>query len=397
MIFLKNFTKRLFSTKINFVPNTSNIKNLLYFGSESDILSNPDYSKVFKNELRIKDFKKKKVDSSYSWSQDPSICRYSERLVLASVTDDPESNRDLTSKIIRGIQSFNELHIKFSSGLTLSQRRILLNSILLTNYKFSKKSEIKIDDNQEDNNIVEQPPKDKFIREINIVEDEVIVNNRENIKFWIDMANASLFTRNLANERGNPDYLESEARKVIKEINSPDVNIEVIKGKKLAENNLNLLYSVGKSAESEPRLIILSFKGNKNESNYQYSVVGKGVTFDTGGLNLKPTNHIEDMYLDKHGACNALAVFKYAVKQELPINLVCVLACAENSIDSNSYKPSDIISSYKGLTVEITNTDAEGRLCLADALSYVQKNYGPNHIIDLATLTGACMVALVKF
>ena len=183
--------------------------------------------------------------------------------------------------------------------------------------------------------------------------------------------------------------------KVVKNLNNKTVGVEIIKGKKLAENNLNLLYSVGKSADSEPRLIILTYKGDKNTNLFKYSVVGKGVTFDTGGLNLKPTGHIEDMYLDKHGACNALAVFKYAVEQNLPINLVCSLACAENSIDSSSYKPSDIITSYKGLTVEITNTDAEGRLCLADAVSYVQKNYQPIHIIDLATLTGACMVALV--
>jgi len=396
MILFKIFSKKTFSTKINFVPKTSTVRNLLYFGNEAEILSNPQFSKVFKNELRLKDFKKKKVDSSYSWSQDPSVCSYSERLVLASVTDDPESNRALTSKIVRGIQSFNELHVMFSNQLSLSQRRVILNSLVLTNYKYSKKSDIKLDNNQGENEAQEKPPKDKFIEQINIIEDELIVKNKDNINFWLNMAFASIFTRNLANERGDPDYLESEARKVIKQLNSKDVNIEVIKGKKLAENNLNLLYSVGRSAVSEPRLIVLTYKGNKSDTNFQYSVVGKGVTFDTGGLNLKPTNYIEDMYLDKHGACNALAVFKYAVEQKLPINLVCSLACAENSIDSFSYKPSDIITSYKGLTVEITNTDAEGRLCLADALSYVQKNYSPKHIIDLATLTGACMVALVK-
>ena len=316
-------------------------------------------------------------------------------MILASVSDDAEANRTLVSKIVIGTPSSQELHVKFSEQLSLHQRRVILNSLVLTNYKYSQKSDIKLENNDEKEKEEEvKPPKDKFVESINIIEDEIISKNRNNIDFWLNLAYASLFTRNLANERGDPDFLESEARKVVKELKSEDVGIEVVKGKKLAEGGLNLLYAVGKSAASEPRLIVLTYRGDKSNSTYKYSVVGKGVTFDTGGLNLKPTNYIEDMYLDKHGACNSLSVFKYVVEQKWPINLVCSLACAENSIDSKSYKPSDIITSYKGLTVEITNTDAEGRLCLADALSYVQKHYQPKHIIDIATLTGACMVAL---
>lgn len=394
-IFSKQFT-----TKLKFVPENSTIKNLLYIGHESEILSNPSFSRIFKNESRTKDFKKRKVDTSYSWSEDQNQCQYSERLYLASVTDDQESNRGLVSKIIKNVQNSKELHVKFSKDLTLHQRRIILNSLILANYKFSRKSDLKFDAEKEDKDAIkevkEEPPKEKYIEEIHILEDDLIVKNKENIDFWVNLAYASLFTRDLANERGDPDFLEAEARKVIKECGGKNVGIEVIKGKKLVENNLNLLYNVGKSAVSEPRLIVLTYDGDKNDKRYKYSIVGKGVTFDTGGLNLKPTNSIEDMFLDKHGACNSLAVFKYAVAQNLPINLVCSLACAENSIDSKSYKPSDIITSYKGYTVEITNTDAEGRLVLADALSYVQKNYQPVHIIDLATLTGACVVALVN-
>jgi leucyl aminopeptidase len=391
----KFFSKRLFSSKLNFVTNPTNVKNLVYFGTESDILSNPVYSKVFKNETRIKDFKKKKVDSSYSWSSDSSICPYSERLILASVNEDPEANRGLVSKIVKGSPCSKELFVKFSDKLSLHQRRVILNSLVLSNYKFTKKSNIKLEiPEKEKDTPTEEPPKDKFVEEINIIEDHLIVSHRENINFWLNLAYASLFTRNLANERGDPDFLESEARKVILQLENSIVNIEVIRGEDLVSNELNLLHAVGKSAQSEPRLIVLTYNGNLNSTDFKYAVVGKGVTFDTGGLNLKPTNYIEDMYLDKHGACNSLAVFKYVVEQKWPINLVCSLACAENSIDSKSYKPSDIITSHKGLTVEITNTDAEGRLCLADALSYVQKQYKPKHIIDLATLTGACMVAL---
>src|SRR4051812_35317040 len=105
----RHFLKRLFSTKINFVPDSSNIKNLLFFGTEADILTNPIYSKVFKNDTRIKDFKKRKVDSSYSWTQDRSICPYSERLVLASVTEDAEANRGLVSRLVKSVLSTKEL------------------------------------------------------------------------------------------------------------------------------------------------------------------------------------------------------------------------------------------------------------------------------------------------
>jgi leucyl aminopeptidase len=219
----------------------------------------------------------------------------------------------------------------------------------------------------------------------------------DSLGLWVNLANATLYTRNLANQRPNVatcDFLEDIARKIYSNNKDKKVAIEVMKGEELAKNGLNLIHAVGKSAESEPRMIILTYKGKPEENNFSHAIVGKGLTFDTGGLNLKPTNYIEDMYLDKHGACNTLSVFKSVVEMGLPINLVCAVGAAENSIDSLSYKPSDIIKSHKGYTVEITNTDAEGRLVLADVLSYVQQKYKPNNIIDLATLTGACMVAL---
>lgn len=214
----------------------------------------------------------------------------------------------------------------------------------------------------------------------------------------MNLANATLYTRALANTRPNVascDFLESVARKLYDSNKaSSDITIEVIKGSALLAENCNLIYAVGKAAESEPRMIILQYKGDKTSNKISHAIVGKGLTFDTGGLNLKPTNYIEDMYLDKHGACNTLSVFKTVVESGMKINLVCAIGAADNAIDAKSYKPSDIITSRKGYTVEITNTDAEGRLVLADVLTYVQQIYKPERVIDLATLTGACMVAL---
>jgi leucyl aminopeptidase len=155
-----------------------------------------------------------------------------------------------------------------------------------------------------------------------------------------------------------------------------------------------LIYSVGKAAESSPKIIVMEYYGFSVNKPITHAILGKGVTFDTGGLNLKPGSSMDTMYYDKHGACNTIAIFNSVVRLNLKINCVFVIGLAENSVDSVSYRPSDILMSKKGLTVEVGNTDAEGRLVLADCLTHIQDNYKPKVIIDLATLTGACMVGL---
>jgi leucyl aminopeptidase len=157
---------------------------------------------------------------------------------------------------------------------------------------------------------------------------------------------------------------------------------------------MNLFHSVGKGATSEPRCITVFYQGNPANKDIDIAFVGKGLTFDTGGLNLKPTGSIEDMYYDKAGACAVMGALKGALELGIKKNVVFAMGFAENAIDAKSYKPMDIIKSMKGLTVEIGNTDAEGRLVLADTFTYVQKEYKPKKLVNLATLTGAIMVAL---
>lgn len=171
-------------------------------------------------------------------------------------------------------------------------------------------------------------------------------------------------------------------------------SIKVIKGEELVFEWMHLFHSVGKGASSPPRYVAVEYIGNPESKEIDYAIVGKGLTYDTGGLNLKPTNSIEDMYLDKAGACATLGALHGTIQLKLKKNIVFVVGLAENAIDANAYKPMDIIKSWKGLTVEIGNTDAEGRLVLADSLTYTQEKYNPKKIIDLATLTGACVVAL---
>ena len=139
----------------------------------------------------------------------------------------------------------------------------------------------------------------------------------------------------------------------------------------MVDLGMNLFHAVGKSAMSEPRAIIVKYQGNPDSTATELALVGKGITFDTGGLNLKPTGSMETMYGDKNGACAVLGALHGCLELKLRKNIIFAIGLAENSIDSKSYKPGDIIKSMKGLTVEIGNTDAEGRLVLADTMTYV--------------------------
>ena len=123
-------------------------------------------------------------------------------------------------------------------------------------------------------------------------------------------------------------------------------------------------------------------------------LVGKGVTYDTGGLNIKPSGFMEDMYIDKGGASTVFGAFTALVNLGVKQNVTMVTPLAENAIGKDAYKPSEIIRAYNDLTVEITNTDAEGRLILGDAMSYIQRTMDCKHMVELSTLTGACLVAL---
>jgi leucyl aminopeptidase len=155
------------------------------------------------------------------------------------------------------------------------------------------------------------------------------------------------------------------------------------------------LLAVARGSVNKPKLVVLEYK-NGAEGDKPYAFVGKGVTFDTGGISLKPGPGMEEMKFDMGGAAAVLGAFIAAVKMELKVNLVCVVPTVENMPDGDAYRPSDVITSLSGLTIEVLNTDAEGRLILCDALTYTAQTFQPHTIIDAATLTGACVVALGK-
>lgn len=202
------------------------------------------------------------------------------------------------------------------------------------------------------------------------------------------------FARNLVNENAdiaNASFIEKTIKDIVK--GSKDAKLEILGEKEMRQKGLNLHLAVNKGSVNPPRLIIVKYAGAGKSGDYT-ALVGKGITFDTGGLNLKPTNYIETMRTDMSGAAAVIGTLKAAVDLKLKKNIIFAVGVAENAIGSKAYKPGDVFKSYSGKTVEILNTDAEGRLVLADAISYVIKNYKPAKLIDLATLTGACVVAL---
>ena len=209
------------------------------------------------------------------------------------------------------------------------------------------------------------------------------------------IADGVRYARELGNLPPNictPAYLADEARKLA--LDHAGVSCEVLDEDDMRKLGMGALLGVAQGSANKPRLIALQWRG-AGESDKPYALVGKGVTFDTGGISIKPSTGMEEMKFDMCGAAGVLGAFLTAVKLQLKLNLVCVVPAVENMPGSNAQRPSDVVTTMSGQTVEVLNTDAEGRLILCDALTYVQK-YKPQVIIDAATLTGACVVALGK-
>lgn len=168
---------------------------------------------------------------------------------------------------------------------------------------------------------------------------------------------------------------------------------EILEDAQMEALGMGSLLAVARGSANRPRLVVLKWNGAADKSAKPYVLVGKGITFDTGGVNLKTQGGIEDMKFDMCGGANVIGTFVAAVKAKMAVNLVAIVPAVENAIDGNAYRPSDIITSMSGKTIEVGNTDAEGRLILCDALTYAQR-FEPAALVDVATLTGACMVAL---
>lgn len=221
----------------------------------------------------------------------------------------------------------------------------------------------------------------------------ILINgNEKGIHEGAVLGEAQCYVRDLANEPGNvinPQVLSAKALALADELS---LECEIWNEERIRNEKMDAYYAVGRGSANPPRFIRLTYTP-KEDFKEHIICVGKGVTFDSGGLNIKPSEYMLAMKGDKSGACAVLGTIRAAAKLELPIKLSVIIAAAENMPGGNSYRPDDILRARNGKTIEVNNTDAEGRLTLADALCYASE-LKPNKIIDIATLTGACAIAL---
>lgn len=206
------------------------------------------------------------------------------------------------------------------------------------------------------------------------------------------IAEGQKLMKDLANLPGNyctPAYLAEQAEALAK---AHGLDVEVLEKEGMEKLGMNTLLSVAQGSYQSPKFIILQHMGG-NKDEKPIVLVGKGITFDTGGISLKPGAEMDEMKYDMSGAASVLGTLKAAAMMQLPLNIVGLIPATENMPGGGAVKPGDIITSMSGQTVEILNTDAEGRLILCDALSYAER-FAPECVVDVATLTGACVVAL---
>jgi leucyl aminopeptidase len=256
---------------------------------------------------------------------------------------------------------------------------IFENSLALTNYENSHKKQPEKEDNKEpeEDEDDRKARVSKRIESIRVHTEKQEVHDSKANNFWRVSSKATETARNLANTRGSvatPCFMEDAIKKMVSSHPNKDKvkELRVLDAKQLQDLGMNLFYNVGKGAVSQPRCVIVHYLGNPSAPDtVDFALVGKGITFDTGGLNLKPSGFMEDMYGDKGGSCAVIGALEGTLTLGSNKNIIFACGFAENAIGSRAYKPGDIIKGMNGLSVEIGNTDAEGRLVLADTFTYV--------------------------
>jgi len=226
---------------------------------------------------------------------------------------------------------------------------------------------------------------------------KIITSYKEKIqkeyKYYDAIKEGVFLSRDLVSEPPNvlnPKRYTEE----IKKLSKLGLKIEILNESKLKKLGMNSLLGVGQGSENETFLVVLKWNGAKNNYGKPLAFVGKGVCFDTGGISLKPPRFMEEMKYDMGGSAVVVGLMKSLAIRKAKVNAVGVVGLVENMPDGNAQRPGDIVKSYSGKTIEVLNTDAEGRLVLADALTYTEEKFKPKFIIDLATLTGAIIMAL---
>ena len=292
---------------------------------------------------------------------------------------DPEKTRNLTGKVVNkakelGISEFVLIPFKNMDKEHLSA---MVEGIKLSDYSFNNYKR------DEDRNNLNQ---------VRILIRNDMKNSQKIIQHSVVVSDAVIFTRDISNLPPNdcsPKDLATLSKKLSE---NQKVKVRVIEKEEMKSYGFEGILAVGKGSASSPKLIVLEYSGSTK--NRPIVIVGKAVTFDTGGISIKPSEKMEEMKFDKCGGCNVLGIMKAVSDLGLDTNVIGIIPAVENMPSGTSYRPGDIIKMYNRKTVEVLNTDAEGRIILGDALSFAVKTFAPKAIIDMATLTGAAIIAL---
>ncbi len=292
---------------------------------------------------------------------------------------DPEKTRNLTGKVVNkakelGISEFVLIPFKNMDKEHLSA---MVEGIKLSDYSFNN---YKRDEDRND------------LNQVRILIRNDMKNSQKIIQHSVVVSDAVIFTRDISNLPPNdcsPEVLATLSKKLSE---NQKVKVRVIEKEEMKSYGFEGILAVGKGSASSPKLIVLEYSGSTK--NRPIVIVGKAVTFDTGGISIKPSEKMEEMKFDKCGGCNVLGIVKAVSDLGLDTNVIGIIPAVENMPSGTSYRPGDIIKMYNRKTVEVLNTDAEGRIILGDALSFAVKTFAPKAIIDMATLTGAAIIAL---
>ncbi len=350
--------------------------SILFFANEkSEIKNINSYISLSQNNIFKKNLKnnnKKKEIFSFDINHNQKIIIYTLKNTKSSYEKDGAKLYEFFKK-----ENLNKIHIFGDTIEDMNNNKCLLEVIhgmKLKSYTFDKyltkkKSEdIKL-------NIISKKKLDlKLIKNLRAIEQGVN------------------FTKDLVSEPGNILHPDEYAKRLTK-LRKVGLRVTVYNTSKLRKMKCNALLGVGQGSSRGSYIVTMEWRGNKKQKK-PLAFVGKGVCFDTGGISLKPARFMEDMTYDMAGSAVVVGLLKCLALRKAKVNAIGVVGLVENMVSGNAQRPGDIVKSFSGKTIEVLNTDAEGRLVLADAITFTEKKFKPNFIIDLATLTGAIVVAL---
>ena len=368
MIIKEKYTKsanlnNLSGCIIFFANSKFEIKNI------KSLLNSSQNNLIKKN---LKNNNKKKEIFSFDIS-------HSQKIIIYSIKNNKSSFEKNGAKLLEFFKNRNltKIHI---FGDTIENSNIikclheLIHGMKLKSYSFDKYLSKKNSENININVISKMKIDLKLIKNLNAIEKGVN------------------FTKDLVSEPGNVLHPDEYAKRLV-QLRKIGLKVKVYNTNELKKMKCNALLGVGQGSSRGSYIVTMEWKGNKKQKK-PLSFVGKGVCFDTGGISLKPARFMEDMTYDMAGSAVVVGLMKSLALRKAKVNAVGVVGLVENMVSGNAQRPGDIVKSFSGKTIEVLNTDAEGRLVLADAITFTEKKFNPNFIIDLATLTGAIVVAL---